>query len=265
MELTHQAINWYNDMGVDEVMGESAEDRTIKKTPPSSQAKMKPVPILKSVDKNTTLPNPTKMTINTRQMATDASSLEELRQCVENFTALSITKTATNTVFSDGQPTAKIMFVGEAPGADEDLRGIPFCGASGQLLDQMLKYIGLDREKNFYITNTLFWRPPGNRRPTPEELAVCAPFVEKHVALLNPDIIILVGGTAITALLGKTEGISKLRGKFYQYTNEFLDHSIPTTAIFHPSYLLRSPGQKRYAWSDLLQLKQYLTENNISH
>jgi DNA polymerase len=182
---------------------------------------------------------------------------------VESFDGISITQTATNTVFADGQADAQIMLIGEAPGAEEDAQAIPFCGASGQMLDSMLAYIGLSRKKNIYITNTLFWRPPGNRRPTAEELAICLPFVEKHIALIKPKIIILVGSTAVAALIDSKKAITQLRGHYFDYQNEYIDSPIKTTAIFHPSYLLRSPGQKQHAWQDCLKIHQYLKDNNI--
>ena len=186
-----------------------------------------------------------------------------LKKAVESFDGISLTKTATNTVFSDGQKDAEIMLIGEAPGAEEDAQAIPFCGASGQMLDSMLSHIGLSRKENFYITNTLFWRPPGNRRPTPEELAICLPFVEKHIALIDPKIIILVGSTAVSALIDTKEGITKIRGKYFDYQNEYLKNPIKTTPIFHPSYLLRSPGQKKFAWLDCLNIRKYIKDNNI--
>ena len=184
------------------------------------------------------------------------NNLIELRQAVESFEGLSIKKTATNTVFADGNPDADIMAIGEAPGANEDEEGIPFCGMSGKLLDQVLASINLTRAKNLYITNSLFWRPPGNRKPTLEENAVCLPFVEKHIAIVKPKLILLVGSTAASALLNSTETISRLRSKFYQYSNIYLESPIPVAVIFHPSYLLRQPLQKKTVWFDLLKIKK---------
>jgi len=252
-----EQLKWYKEMGVDEIIGEETINHMA--------AKIKSEPKLASnpVSNQFATPAPVSAKIDTRVLADSADNLAKLQDIVVNFKGLGITKTATNTVFSDGQPQSEIMLIGEAPGADEDKYGIPFCGASGQLLDQMLSYIGLERKKNFYITNTIFWRPPGNRRPTPEELAVCLPFVEKHIELIKPKIIVLVGGTAITSLLGSQDGITKLRGKYLDYQNRYLKHPIKTTAIFHPSYLLRSPGQKRLAWQDLLKLQQYIEQNAI--
>lgn len=266
-----EALKWYVEMGVDEAIEDEAIDRTLlqeKKMAKANIAKKETQSEVKSLAKNltnsaTTLKNPETIALDTKRIADECKDLYSLRKAVNDFDGMSITKTATNTVFSDGNPDSEIMFVGEAPGAEEDAQGRPFCGASGQMLDQMLSHIGLSREKNFYITNTVFWRPPGNRRPTPQELAICLPFVEKHIALVKPKLIILVGGTAIASILDSKQGITKMRGQFFEYNNSFLQEAIPVTAIFHPSYLLRSPGQKKFAWQDCLMLKKYFQENNI--
>ncbi len=192
-----------------------------------------------------------------RDLAEQCSNLTELRNAVENFKDLSICKLAQNTVFADGVPNSKIMVIGEAPGASEDAEGIPFCGLSGKLLDKMLESIGLYRTSNIYITNSIFWRPPGNRRPTPEETNICLPFIEKHIALFNPGLIILVGSTAAVSLLHSIDPISKLRQTFHSYQNRYLSAEIPVAAIFHPSYLLRQPKQKKVTWFDLLKIKEH--------
>lgn len=259
------SLEWQLQMGANEAMEKKPQNRfdtaiTKKKTTNI----IANIPQVLKTPANTQKPNlgnPSSVALHTRKTADACNTLGELKKAVHDFSDLSIVKTATNTVFADGNPAADVMFVGEAPGAEEDAQGIPFCGASGKLLDQMLACINLTREKNFYITNTVFWRPPGNRRPTPEELATCLPFVEKHIALVKPKLIILVGGTAVTSLLGNKEGITKMRGSFYDYSNQYLNGAIKTTAIFHPSYLLRSPGQKRVAWKDLLMLQEYLAKN----
>jgi uracil-DNA glycosylase family 4 len=184
------------------------------------------------------------------------NSLEDLRKLVENFDGCELKKSAQNTVFADGNPSSQIMFIGEAPGANEDEQGIPFCGQSGKLLDNIIAAIGLTREKNAYITNTVFWRPPANRKPTNEEIAMCRPFVKKHIALIKPKLIILVGSTAVESLLEIDTPITKLRGTYFDYTNEFLGgKTIRTTAIFHPSYLLRQPAHKKTMWFDILKIK----------
>lgn len=195
-----------------------------------------------------------------RQLAGAAKTLQELRDYVEQFSGCELKKFATHTVFAQGVSTAPVMLIGEAPGASEDKTGIPFCGESGKLLDNMLKTINLSREQNVYITNTVFWRPPANRQPTQEEIDICRPFVEKHIALINPKLIIMVGSTAATGLLGKHAGISRIRQEYYAYSNQYLTTSISTTAIFHPAYLLRQPIQKKTSWYDLLKIQQFITE-----
>lgn len=198
-----------------------------------------------------------------RRLAESAKNLDELKTIVENFNGCALKNFATNTVFCDGQPNAEILLIGEAPGATEDKQGIPFCGESGKLLDKMLKTIGLDRVRNIYITNTIFWRPPANRRPTPEEIKICSPFVEKHIQLLAPKLIILIGGTAATALLGKKESITYIRENYYPYTNQYLKEPILTAALFHPAFLLRSPYKKKDTWFDLLKIRDYIQKKGI--
>ncbi|XP_022778685.1 uncharacterized protein LOC111320266, partial [Stylophora pistillata] len=187
-----------------------------------------------------------------------SKTLEELRQAILNFEGCALKKTATNTVFSDGVPDATIMLIGEAPGADEDRLGKPFVGMSGQLLDKMFKTIEYSREKNIYITNMLPWRPPGNRPPTTEEIALCLPFVEKHIALIQPQCLIFVGGTSAKALLNTKSGIIRLRGIWTQYKNQFMDTPVKALPIYHPAYLLRSPSNKRKAWHDLMLIQRTL-------
>ncbi len=196
-----------------------------------------------------------------RKLADDAKDLAQLRAAVEGFNGCNLKKMANKTVFADGNPETGVMLIGEAPGADEDIQGIPFCGMSGQLLDKVLKSIGLDRKTGFYITNTLFWRPPGNRKPTPEELAMCEPFLEKHVALVNPKVLLLVGATAVTGILKNNESMGKLRNKFFTYKNRYMQHEIPVMVTYHPSFLMRSPINKRLAWDDMQMLKNFLEKN----
>ncbi|NRB10432.1 MAG: uracil-DNA glycosylase [Rickettsiaceae bacterium] len=194
-----------------------------------------------------------------RKLADEVKTLAELKETLQQFTGCSLKKFATNTVIAEGVSSAKILFIGEAPGANEDKYGIPFCGESGKLLDNMLASIGISRKSNAYITNTVFWRPPGNRRPTQEEIDICRPFVEKHIALINPKLIVMVGSTAATSLLGNHDGISKIRKNNYLYNNRYLTKPIKTTAIFHPAYLLRQPMQKKTTWYDLLGIQKLLT------
>ena len=192
-----------------------------------------------------------------RALADQATTLAEIEAAVRAFDGCALKKTASKTVFADGNPAAKIMIIGEAPGADDDVQGIPFCGASGALLDKMLAAIGLDRT-SVYITNSVFWRPPGNRQPSAEETSICLPFVEKHIALVAPQLLLLAGGTATNALLRREESMSRLRGKTYQYQNEYLPAPIQTIVTYAPSYLLQQPAQKRAAWQDLLMAQALL-------
>lgn len=196
-----------------------------------------------------------------RMLADKAATLEELRGFIANFTLCELRNEAKNTVFADGNQHSSVMAIGEAPGASEDSQGIPFCGDSGKLLDKMFASIDFSREKNLYITNTVFWRPPNNRRPTNEELDVCRPFVEKHIALIKPKLLILVGATALEALLQVDTPITKARQKFFEYRNQYMDDVIPATPIFHPAYLLRQPNQKKLAWEDLLNIQNWLNNS----
>lgn len=245
MEEIKKILEWYQQMGVDEI---NTDTPGILNKKQFKQVLKEEVKNFEHIQED--------LSVKARMIADNCNSLQELRDALEKFDGLSIKKTATNLVFSDGNPKADIMAIGEAPGANEDEEGIPFCGASGKLLDLILASINLDRKTNLYITNSIFWRPPGNRRPTPEENAVCLPFVEKHIALIKPKLILLVGATSASALLNSTETISRLRTKFYEYKNQYLDTSIPTAVIFHPSYLLRQPLQKKTVWFDLLKIQK---------
>jgi DNA polymerase len=190
-----------------------------------------------------------------RRMAAEARTLDALRDALDRFDGCSLKDTAKHTVFADGSPNARVVVVGEAPGADEDRQGKPFVGRAGHLLDRMLAPIGLRRADSVYITNILFWRPPGNRTPSAAEKAACLPFVERHLALLAPAYILFTGGQAAQTLLGRTEGVLKLRGRWFTYQNPDLAAPIPALVTLHPAYLLRQPAQKRLAWRDLLALK----------
>jgi DNA polymerase len=195
-----------------------------------------------------------------RRLVAEASSLAALESAVRAFEGCGLKRTATNTVFADGAAGAALMVIGEAPGADEDRLGRPFVGRSGQLLDRMLAAIGYDRRHNAYITNVLFWRPPGNRKPTNEEIAACLPFVWRHIALLRPKAVMMCGGTATGALLGRADGIMRLRGRWFPLAVEGLDTPVPAIATYHPSFLLRSPARKGEAWRDLLALQSKLKD-----
>lgn len=195
---------------------------------------------------------------NLRQDVAACQTLADLRHLMTNFNGCDLKKGATHLVFADGNPQASLMLIGEAPGAEEDKQGLPFVGLSGQLLDRMLATIGLDR-RSLYIANIIPWRPPGNRQPTATEIAMCLPFVEKHIALVAPQLLVFLGGVAAKTLLQTTEGIVRLRGRWQQYTNPYLSRAIPALATFHPAYLLRSPAQKSLVWQDLLQVQKQLT------
>ncbi|WP_375327354.1 uracil-DNA glycosylase family protein [Candidatus Tisiphia endosymbiont of Nemotelus uliginosus] len=207
------------------------------------------------------LPNATSVLQQARELADKATNLEELKKSLMAFEGCSLKKLANNTVFADGNPNSSIMLIGEAPGSTEDTQGIPFCGESGQLLDKILASINISRKDNAYITNTVFWRPPANRQPTLDEIDICRPFVEKHIALIKPKLIILVGNVAATSLLGKNAGVTKIRQEYYWYTNPYLIDPIQTTAIFHPAYLLRQPLQKKTTWYDLLRIQEFVNIN----
>jgi DNA polymerase len=197
-------------------------------------------------------------TATARELAAAATTLDELKEAIRQFEGLSLKGTATNLVFADGNPAARLMLIGEAPGAEEDRRGLPFVGPAGQLLDRMLAAIGHDRT-NSYITNIVNWRPPGNRKPSPAEMALCQPFIDRHIALVNPALIILLGDTAAKTLTNRTEGITRLRGKWFTWDRPD-GGTIPLLPTFHPAFLLRSPNQKREAWMDLLAAKRKLSE-----
>lgn len=195
-------------------------------------------------------------------LAAACTTREELRAAIARFDGCALRDTATNLVFADGNPEARLMLVGEAPGADEDRAGLPFVGASGQLLDRMLGSIGLDRSK-VLITNILPWRPPGNRTPTENEIAVCLPFVLRHIALVAPEIVLLLGATATRALTGETQGIRRARGRWQALSIPGLEKPVDCLPSYHPAYLLRTPLAKREAWADLLALRARLGMTKI--
>jgi uracil-DNA glycosylase len=188
-----------------------------------------------------------------RALAASCTNLAELKAAVESFDGCELKRYCTNTVFADGSPDGRVMFIGEAPGAEEDKKGLPFVGRAGQLLDRMLNAIGLDRT-NAYITNVLMWRPPNNRDPSPEESATCLPFLTRHIELANPEVMILLGAVSARNVLGLSEGIMKLRGKWGVY--HCAGRAIPVMPTLHPAYLLRQPSAKRLAWRDLLAVRE---------
>ena len=191
---------------------------------------------------------------NADEICQQVTSIEELRKAVENFDGCSLKYNAKHTVMGDGNPESKIMLIGEAPGAEEDLAGKAFVGRSGQLLNKMLAAIGIDRTR-CYICNILPWRPPGNRSPSDAEIAVCLPFLKKQIEIVAPDYIFMLGAVAVNSLMENAEGISKLRGKWMEYQMQN-GKKAKVLASYHPAYLLRTPAQKAKAWADFLRLKK---------
>ena len=185
-------------------------------------------------------------------------SLNQLERFIKTSNNCPLKNQALNTVFADGNPSSKIMLIGEAPGAEEDKLGKPFVGAAGQLLNKMLAAINLDRN-SVYITNIVPWRPPNNRAPNTEEILQCLPFIQKHIEIIQPSILVLLGGTATKAILATTLGITKLRGKWHEYNSLNIKEPISTMAMYHPAFLLRSPGHKKEAWEDLQKIQKKIT------
>lgn len=266
------ALQWYVDHGVFDALCDAPQDRT-KVFAPVVEV-MPRGTIATQRDDLSILPQAgflgkTDAYEEAVRLAKAADSLEALRKAVEGFDGIALKRTATNMVFADGHPKARVMLVGEAPGADEDRIGRPFVGVSGQLLDKILKHIGLDRTAEdvkhaIYISNVLNWRPPGNRTPSPAEVEVSLPFIERHIELVNPDILILCGGVAAKALLGSNSGITQLRKGWHDYKPLTAgigvgSESRPVKAIYHPSYLLRTPSQKAGVWQDMLEIAQKIT------
>ncbi len=192
-----------------------------------------------------------------REAARTAPSLEVLRTLLENFDGCALKSTATRLVFADGNPQARIMFVGEAPGREEDIEGLPFVGRSGKLLDRMISAIGLSRS-SAYIANVIPWRPPGNRTPTPQETQICLPFIQRQIELVNPDVLVTLGNPSTQTLLQTRDGIMKTRGRWFDYDTG--TRKIRALATFHPAYLLRSPSYKRLAWQDLRSIAKALEQ-----
>ena len=190
----------------------------------------------------------------------DITSLNKLEHFIKQSNNCSLKNQATQTVFADGNSSSKIMLIGEAPGFEEDKLGKPFVGAAGRLLDKMLSAINLDRN-SIYITNIIPWRPPNNRTPNSEEILQCLPFIQKHIEIVQPSILILLGGTATKAILTTTQGITRLRGMWHEYNILNIKKSIPTRAIYHPAFLLRSPQHKIETWEDLKEIQKKIQIN----
>ena len=265
------ALKFYVDAGVDETIGREPVDRfaAVETNPAQSGKQYDTKNTSQSAQQPVASPAPTGRPViptataspadagSASDAAQAATTLEDLRRALEAFEGCALKATAKSTVFADGNPEARLMVIGEAPGSDEDRQGLPFVGVSGKLLDRMLESIGFTREMA-YISNVIPWRPPGNRKPTPEEVGLCVPFIERHVALMDPDVILLVGGLSAKTFLNRSKGITRLRGRWEEVSLPGSDRTIPAMATFHPAYLLRSPQQKRLAWHDLLAVKEKL-------
>jgi uracil-DNA glycosylase len=274
--VLERLLAWYLAAGADEAVADVPNDRFAEEArrrqplPPPAAAAPRPVTIAPSPAAVPARPasapprlgpdSPAVAIAAAREAAAGAATLDELQAAISQFEGCTLRQTATNTVFADGVPQSRIMFIGEAPGADEDRIGRPFVGVSGQLLDRMLATIGLDRTRNAYITNVLFWRPPGNRKPSDAEIAICRPFVDRHIALIDPLLIVLVGGTASAALLPGSAGITRIRGQWVKLDVNGLPRPVQAIPMYHPSFLLRSPERKRESWIDLLSIKSKLKE-----
>src|SRR5215475_1483161 len=252
-------LTFYAEAGVDALLGEVPVNRfaSAEDTAPAGRVvRQPPVPDLRpAMQASPPPPPPDEATVDARTAARSAATLDELRGILEKFEGCSLKPTATQLVFADGNPNARLMFVGEAPGRDEDIEGLPFVGRSGKLLDRMLAAIGLDRT-SVYIANIVPWRPPGNRTPTPQETAICLPFTQRQIELVDPDVLVCLGNPSTQTLLATKEGITRTRGRWFRYqtgTREI--RAMPT---FHPAFLLRNAISKRLAWRDFLAIKKIL-------
>ena len=265
-------LRWYVDMGIDLAIDPTPHDRfsdrasapepagtaptpTSRQAPASTGTAPRQAPPMRAVAAAAALSQDAAAQ-SAREIARGARTLEELRAALEAFEGCALKRTATQLVFSDGNRQARLMFVGEAPGADEDRQGVPFVGRAGQLLDRMLKAIGLDRTQA-YIANVAPWRPPGNRTPTPQEAAICLPFIARQIELVNPKVLVCVGAASTQALLGVKEGITRVRGHWYDYKPE-TGATIRAMPTLHPAYLLRTPAAKRAVWHDLREIRRAL-------
>jgi uracil-DNA glycosylase family 4 len=256
----HELLAFYLEAGVhcalmDEPVNRVSDDSApaLREAQPSSPVRS--VPPAMQVARSEAAPAPEVAIQSAREAARTAPSLEVLRAMLEVFDGCALKSTATRLVFADGNPRARIMFVGEAPGREEDIEGLPFVGRSGQLLNRMIGAIGLDRTKA-YIANVIPWRPPGNRTPTPQETQICLPFIQRQIELVNPDVLVTLGNPSTQTLLSTREGIMKTRGRWFDYDTG--SRKIKAMATFHPAYLLRSPSYKRLAWQDLRAIAKAL-------
>jgi uracil-DNA glycosylase family 4 len=273
-QAARELLAFYLEAGVDAVLGETAVDRfadtieispqpSIGTPPANTSGADDPEPRKRLIlDRpRPTAPaapsplSPDAAVMAAREEAKNAQTLDELRSILDGFTGCTLRATASRLVFADGNPQARVMFVGEAPGRDEDIEGLPFVGRSGKLLDRMMAAVGLTRA-NAYIANIVPWRPPGNRTPTPQESAICLPFTLRQIELVDPDVLVCLGGPSAQTLLGSREGILRTRGRWFAFQTG--RREIRATATLHPAYLLRQPLQKRLAWRDFLAIKKAL-------
>jgi uracil-DNA glycosylase len=265
-----QLLAFYLEAGVDCALGEEPVNRLAdpdlapapapREAPPAPVARPVPTaPILTGLGEAP--PAPDAAIASARELARTAPSLEVLRDLLDKFDGCALKSTASRLVFADGNPKARVMLVGEAPGRDEDIEGLPFVGRSGKLLDRMIAAIGLDRTK-VYIANVIPWRPPGNRTPTPQETQICLPFIQRQIELVDPDILVTLGNPSTQTLLGTREGIMRTRGKWFDYDTG--TRSIRALPTFHPAYLLRSPSYKRMSWQDLRAIAKVLAAGSSS-
>lgn len=267
-----ELLRWYVEAGVDAALDETPRDRFAEAAAAASVAsaqrgRERPEAVRERGRPDTRAESAAavpfagaaeaadEIAVAARTAARSAATLDELREALARFEGCALKSTAKNLVFSAGDPAARVMFVGEAPGADEDRLGEPFVGKSGQMLDRMLKAIGLDRS-SVYIANVIPWRPPGNRTPTPQEQAACEPFIRRQIELADPDILVCLGGPSAQTLLGIKDGILKARGRWTDY--EAGKRTIRALATLHPAYLLRQPGQKKLVWRDFKAIKAAL-------
>jgi DNA polymerase len=264
-------LDWYEAMGVVDLVGERPVDRLqpapsgprerdnlSRPPPPQAAVEAAAPPPPRRPAQRLLLQSAGSAAESAREIAAACHDLAALEAALATFDGCALRETALNLCFADGGPESEVMLIGEAPGAEEDRLGKPFVGQSGKLLDKMLATIGLPRA-TVYITNAIYWRPPGNRSPTQAEIAACQPFLERQIELLRPKIIVFLGGIAARGLLGVKEGVTKLRGRRFGYPTAD-GTRIPAMVTFHPAYLLRQPAQKRFAWRDLLALRQRLEE-----
>ena len=269
LDQTRALLDWHIAMEIDETIADHPVDNFAPPEPtttevPAALHEMAPpqlpppaVAAPGTVLPTAPLPSGEASVQTATEVAAAAKTFDDLQTALADFDGCALKKTATSMVFADGNPNGRILFIGEAPGAEEDRQGKPFVGPSGRLLHKMLASINLDRSQ-VLISNTVFWRPPGNRTPTTSEVATCLPFVQRMVELMMPEVIVPLGGPAAKSLLEQTTGIGKLRGRWFTYATANLSTPVAATPLFHPAYLLRTPAQKRATWRDLLMIRQHL-------